>query len=160
MAALQVIIRMKEVIDSMNVKGGGGGGGLLDIFMSIFGLFTGGVGGSAVSPLIHSADEGLIVPGKRGTPSMVLAHAGEIILPTHRMNVQTAMEKVGLNLAVPEVEVKPNIIVDTDQLRRSNEQLVEAVRNIRIEFHNLLDGQTFLRKEFPEFDRFHARKKL
>jgi hypothetical protein len=76
------------------------------------------------------------------------------------MNVQTAMEKVGLNLAVPEVEVKPNIIIDTEQLRRSNEQLVEAVRNIRIEFHNLLDGQTFLRKEFPEFDRFHARKKL
>jgi hypothetical protein len=161
MAALQVIIRMKEVIDSMNVKGGGGGGGgLLDIFMSIFSLFTGGVGGSAVSPLIHSADEGLIVPGKRGAPSMVLAHAGEIILPTHRMNVQTAMEKIGLNLPVPEVEVKPNIIVDTEQLRRSNEQLVEAVRNIRIEFHNLLDGQTFLRKEFPEFDRFHARKKL
>jgi hypothetical protein len=44
---------------------------------------------------VQSKDAGgLIAGGSRGSPQMILAHAGETVLPTHKMSLGAAMSKV------------------------------------------------------------------
>lgn len=52
------------------------------------GLTTGG---------LNPYDEGGVIPGPVGAPVPILAHAGETVLPTHRMSAEAAMRQVGLS---------------------------------------------------------------
>lgn len=65
-----------------------------------------GIGGTSISiPRIPTFDSGGIVPGALGTPQLILAHAGETVLPTHRRGFALAAPRAdapagGVNVAV------------------------------------------------------------
>ena len=45
-------------------------------------------------PRIPTFDTGGVVPGRRGSPQLVLAHGGETVLPTHKQSYSAAMNSV------------------------------------------------------------------
>jgi hypothetical protein len=67
-----LIESMKKALASTPGSGGGGGG----FWGFLGGLFGGLFGGSA--------DNGMTIPGPIGAPRLIMAHAGETILPTHK----------------------------------------------------------------------------
>jgi hypothetical protein len=52
------------------------------VFQALTGFFGGGAG--MFVGKLFGFDEGGVVPGVKGTPQLVMAHAGETILPTHK----------------------------------------------------------------------------
>jgi hypothetical protein len=68
-----------------------------------------GVGGNSLSglaslvsflPRILGFDTGGVVPGRLGDPKLVLAHAGETILPTHRSDFETGSVHQTFNISI------------------------------------------------------------
>jgi TP901 family phage tail tape measure protein len=46
-------------------------------------------------PRIPSFDQGGVVPGRKGSPQLVLAHGGETVLPTHKQSYAAAANSMG-----------------------------------------------------------------
>lgn len=65
--------------------------------LGLLGAF-GGVGGYAADLF---ADDGMVIPGHRGEAVPVTAHAGETILPTHKMSPSAAIRQVMGSGALP-----------------------------------------------------------
>lgn len=63
----------------------------------------GSIGGAVGGALGHipGFDSGGTVPGPSGAPRLILAHGGETVLPTHRMDVGAALGAVGAGGAGP-----------------------------------------------------------
>jgi TP901 family phage tail tape measure protein len=59
------------------------------------------IGGAVVGGIgnILGFDDGGVVPGPRGAPRLILAHGGETMVPTHRMDFAAAAESIGVGAA-------------------------------------------------------------
>lgn len=79
-------------------------------------------------------DDGGVIPGPRGAPRIVLAHAGETILPTHKQTMgapvaavtSSASPAAGVNVTGPLMVVEGNSFADANQLERHAVELARV----------------------------------
>jgi len=139
-------------INKLESKEGGGFGDILGTIASIIGI-------------IGLFDEGGRIPGARGAPKLVLAHAGEMVLPTHKYPMGMALRKALEHAPARQTQFTDGGTVGTaglfgdGMLLREIKGLRRDVRSLELQVN--LVGPTareLLRKELPRAQRYINKK--